>query len=63
MFMYFAVPLENGPPRIIPSPLNASLAEISGEAAAIINITINPTNTPANMHKNEDKTDFVPSFL
>lgn len=63
MLTYFAVPLENGPPKIIPKPLNASAAEISGEAAAMISITIKPTTTPAKIHNTDEIMDFVPGFL
>ena len=45
MLIYFAVPLENGPPKIMPSPLKASAAVIIGDAAAMISITIKPTKT------------------
>lgn len=63
MLIYFAVPLENGPPKIMPSPLKASAAVIVGDAAAMISITIKPTKTPAKIHNNDDIIDFVPGFL
>lgn len=63
MLIYFAVPLEKGPPKIMPSPLKASAAVIVGDAAAMISITIKPTKTPAKIHNSDDIIDFVPGFL